>query len=73
MSCYYCEQRHPGGTNFGASEAIGICQHCGVGVCLKHSDKGSEPGAPLLCPTCAALRQATERQPAVAQSEYHSG
>lgn len=55
MYCYFCEQHHPGGPSYGHYFAHGICQNCGVGVCLKHSHKESKPGAPLLCFECASL------------------
>jgi hypothetical protein len=55
MYCYYCEQRHPGGTNYGSSHAHGICKNCGVAVCIEHSQKKDTPGAPLLCFDCIKL------------------
>jgi hypothetical protein len=67
MNCYFCEQDHSGGTRYGIKGAIGVCQHCGVGVCLTHSHKARTPGAPLLCLECEALLQATEKQLVTAQ------
>lgn len=62
MNCYFCAQHHPGGTNFGNRSALGICQNCGVGVCLEHSRRDSTPGAPLLCFECAKLLAAAKAQ-----------
>lgn len=54
MKCYICEKTPgPGGTHFRVSEAIGICRNCGVAVCVQHSSRSSEPGSPLLCPSCS--------------------
>jgi hypothetical protein len=59
MYCYYCEEHHPGGTNFGTNTAHGICKNCGVAVCAEHSRKASTPGAPLLCLECAKVLKVT--------------
>ena len=65
MNCYLCEKMSgPGGTHFHVKAAVGICHHCGVGICLEHSHKAPEPGSPLLCLTCAeVLRDAETKQP----------
>ena len=55
MNCYYCHQHHPGGTRFGNQPAIGVCHHCGVGLCAEHAHKDAQPGSPLLCVECAKL------------------
>ncbi len=56
MKCYHCEKAlQRGGVRYGVADAIGICHHCGVAVCIDHSRKGDEPGAPLLCLTCAEV------------------
>lgn len=55
MNCYFCSQRRPGGTRFGATTAIGICRNCGVGVCEEQGHKASYPGALLLCDDCAQV------------------
>lgn len=55
MNCYYCHQHHPGSTHFGNQPAIGVCHHCGVGVCPEHAYKDTQPGSPLLCKECAKL------------------
>lgn len=61
MNCYLCEKTlGPGGTHFHMKTAVGICHDCGVAVCLEHSRKASEPGSPLLCPSCAELRRKDE-------------
>lgn len=61
MNCYLCEKTPGlGGTHFHVKAAVGICHDCGVAVCLEHSHKTSEPGSPLLCPTCAELRREAE-------------
>ena len=58
MNCYVCEKApHLAGTRFGVRAAVGVCHHCGIGVCAEHSHKDSEPGSPLLCKTCAALAE----------------
>ena len=59
MNCYLCESEHQGTLRYGIQLAVGICQGCGVGVCLEHSRKADRPGAPLLCAGCAALKQVT--------------
>lgn len=57
MNCYICEQGpRPITMRYGIMAAIGICRDCGIGVCTEHSHKGPEPGAPLLCQSCAARR-----------------
>lgn len=55
MNCYVCFHAPdgPGGTRLHIKPAIGVCHHCGVGLCDAHAVKGEDPGAPLLCPTCA--------------------
>jgi hypothetical protein len=67
MYCYFCAQHHPGGTDYGNTFANGICRNCGIGVCLEHGQKATEPGAPLLCLECAKLLkkgQAATKTPA---------
>ncbi len=44
-----------GGVRYGGADAVGICCHCSAAVRLDYSRKGNEPGAPLLCLTCAEL------------------
>jgi len=57
MNCYICDQAPVTGTlRYAVEVAIGICQHCGIGVCAKHSHKETKPGSPLLCVSCASLR-----------------
>jgi hypothetical protein len=56
MNCYICEKAPKrGGTHFGVRAAVGICHHCGIGICAEHSHKDGEPGSPLLCKTCAEI------------------
>jgi hypothetical protein len=55
MNCYFCNQHHPGGTRFDNQPAVGVCHHCGAGVCAEHAHKDAQPGSPLLCPECAKL------------------
>jgi hypothetical protein len=56
MKCYICEKTPgPGGTYYHVKDAVGICHHCGVAVCLEHSHKDSMAGSPLLCPECAKM------------------
>jgi len=66
MNCYICEKTPgPGGTHYHVKAAIGVCHHCGVGVCLEHSHKDAEAGSPLLCPSCTRLnKEVSYRQPA---------
>lgn len=60
MHCYICEHSEvTRGTRFAIKEAIGVCHECGIGVCVKHSDKAEGIGSPLLCPECAKLAQKT--------------
>ena len=57
MNCYICDQAPQTGTmRYAVAVAIGVCQHCGIGVCAKHSHKETKPGSPLLCLSCASLR-----------------
>jgi hypothetical protein len=56
MNCYICDQQPcASGTHFHVRPAVGICHHCGIGVCAEHSHKSTDPGAPLLCRQCADL------------------
>jgi hypothetical protein len=56
MKCYICEKTPgPGGTHYHIKDAVGICHHCGVAVCLEHSYKDNLVGSPLLCPECAKM------------------
>ena len=56
MKCYVCKkQPGVGGTHYHVRDAVGICHHCGVAVCLEHSSRASAPGSALLCPECAQL------------------
>jgi hypothetical protein len=68
MKCYICDRtQQPGGMHYDVRQAVGICQHCGIGVCLEHSHKDAELGAPLLCPSCARLlNEGAHRQSATA-------
>ncbi len=64
MECYLCIQDpRPGGTSHGVRAAVGICQGCGIGVCLGHSRKAATAGAPLLCVDCARLEQQDAQDP----------
>ena len=55
MNCYLCETgKHPGGTLYHVRPAIGVCQHCGVGVCREHGKKADKPDDRLLCADCAS-------------------
>jgi len=55
MKCYICNQTPPTATpRYHIAEAIGICHHCGIGVCAEHSHKEIEPGSLLLCTQCAS-------------------
>lgn len=56
MNCYICEKSPgPSGTQYHVKTAVGVCQHCGIGICMEHSHKDAEPGSLLLCPSCAHL------------------
>lgn len=56
MKCYICEKtQESGGMHYDIHQAVGICQHCGIGVCIEHSHKDAELGSPLLCKSCAEL------------------
>ena len=64
MKCYICNQKRPaGGVRYSSPAAVGVCTNCGIGVCMEHSNKKEEVGAPLLCPACAKLI-VTQRRPA---------
>ncbi len=55
MNCYICDKTaDPEILHYGRAVAVGICHQCGVGVCAQHSQKSTQPGAPLLCVECAA-------------------
>ena len=61
MNCYVCEKSPKvGGTRYGIRPAVGVCHHCGVAVCADHSHRASEPGSPLLCPSCAEFLRSVE-------------
>lgn len=69
MNCYICENTPgSGGTHYHVKAVVGICHNCGVAVCLEHSHRDSEPGSPLLCPSCHRLLKATEAK-AILQPE----
>lgn len=54
MNCYICNQNGgAGGTRYGISDAVGICQECGIGLCAHHGQRESNPRARLLCPNHA--------------------
>lgn len=58
MNCFICETApKPNGTHYNVSTAIGICHHCGIGVCIAHGHKASEPGSPLLCISCESFQK----------------
>ncbi len=60
MNCYICDQAPLTGTmRYAVAEAIGVCRQCGIGVCVQHSHKEAEPGSPLLCVSCAGIRNAS--------------
>lgn len=62
MNCYICNQMPPaGGIIWIRSVAVGVCSNCGIGVCSDHSEKANEPGASLLCSTCASLDSTKSR------------
>lgn len=70
MHCSFCETGpHAGGTYLNAAGAVGICQRCGAGVCLRHSMKGAAPGAPLLCSACDGLAGQRDSVPTRSSSE----
>jgi hypothetical protein len=85
MNCYICEKTTPAFTlRYGIAHAVGVCQDCGIGVCLNHSRKDAEPGSPLLCPECAekraalptiprqaGVRLAMEQDPTLRVATYH--
>ncbi len=72
MKCYICEKTPgPGGTHYHVKAAVGICHNCGVGVCMEHSYRASEPGSPLLCSSCAELLRGAEVQKTPMQAELH--
>lgn len=61
MICYICEtSARPSGSRYGIRPAVGVCHHCGIGVCVEHSYRAKEFGAPLLCKECAELAQSVE-------------
>ena len=69
MNCYLCETtRRPQTLRYAIAPAVGICHDCGIGVCLEHSVRAAESGAPLLCPTCAENRSGVTTMPRVALS-----
>jgi hypothetical protein len=54
MKCYLCSKSPPvGGTRYFVADAIGICDECGIGVCLKHGVRDETTKDRLLCKTCA--------------------
>lgn len=58
MKCFICsKESSPGGIKYFTLNAIGACNDCGIGICLKHSVKPKTPGAPLLCQQCASIKE----------------
>jgi len=69
MECYLCTyEPRPGSARFGIRAAVGICQRCGIGVCLGHSRKAGTAGSPLYCVDCALLVEAERDRSAGAES-----
>ena len=70
MNCYICEKTTPAFTlRFGIARAVGVCQDCGIGVCMEHSRKGEELGSPLLCTECAEKRTTQAVMPRLNKSQ----
>ena len=56
MICYTCDQTPvTGNLRYNVADAVGICNNCGIGVCVRHSHKDAMPGSPLLCLSCSGL------------------
>jgi hypothetical protein len=54
MTCYECHQQPgAGGLRFSDREAVGICRHCGKGLCQAHGVWRAATQE-LLCGACAA-------------------
>lgn len=72
MICYICEtSARPSGSRYGIRPAVGVCHHCGIGVCVEHSYRAKEFGAPLLCKECAELAQSGELFTSNEQESFH--
>ncbi len=58
MNCYICDKKAEadGGVRYAIKIAVGICHHCGIAVCPEHGYREPEPGAPLLCASCAEFK-----------------
>jgi hypothetical protein len=69
MKCYMCEKLpKPGGLNYGIPDAVGICQHCGIGICLLHSYRDNHRGSPFLCLDCQNFSRDTKTKALVQKS-----
>ena len=70
MHCYTCEKTTPAFTlRFGIARAVGVCQDCGIGVCLAHSHKDAEPGSPFLCAECPVKRAVPATMPRLSKPQ----
>lgn len=53
MLCLTCStETHPGGTTYGAAQAVAVCRSCGAGVCARHLRRLTGAAA-CACPACA--------------------
>lgn len=58
MTCFECDGRTgPGGMSYDDRSAVGICRHCGKGLCKAHG-VWAEPANEFLCSHCASLAAA---------------
>jgi hypothetical protein len=68
MNCYTCERSAQATAltlRYAIAPAVGTCRDCGIGICLQHSRKADEGGAPLLCLSCAEQRRTSATMPHV--------
>jgi hypothetical protein len=62
MRCLACSLVTPaGGTHLGSREAVGVCSHCGAGLCQKHAQRTMD--ALLVCPMCSKRERPAEDAP----------
>lgn len=56
MTCYECQGRPgPGGLSYDDRSAVGVCRHCGKGLCKAHGVWAEEKNE-FLCAGCAAAQ-----------------
>lgn len=64
MRCYICDttKHSTGALARSPGEAVGVCRHCGIGICTEHGIRADAPSLVLLCEECAKAKRPHDRQ-----------